>query len=479
MRVREEIVQSIFKQFPKAERRGIVSDRRRAIEFGKLPHIRIYEIEIEGPIYDEWPTPSRRALLGDEWETVVAAGKLTDAQLRKGLGAFASRAYRRPATDDEVERLVALVEARQASGADPIEAYADGLKAVLCSPNFLYLEQPNDQRTPAYALASRLSYFLWSSTPDQELLDLAASKKLLEPNILSTQVDRLLDDPKSDAFVDGFLGSWLALRDLGSMPPDREKFLDYYRFDLETAMRRETHLFARRLLDENLSVGNFLDADFAYVNRPLARLYGLKPPQGAEFALVSLEDRRRGGLLGQASVLTTTANGIDTSPVVRGVWLLENVLGTPPNPPPPDVEPLDPDSRGAKTIRDQLEKHRQVAACNDCHRKIDPIGFALENFDPIGRWRTSYGRNQKVDASGEMPNGKSFENVVGFKQVLLERREQFVHALTEKLLAYGTGRHARIADRPHVDGIVAACSSEGDGFRDLVRRVVLSDRFVR
>jgi hypothetical protein len=231
------------------------------------------------------------------------------------------------------------------------------------------------------------------------------------------------------------------------------------------------------LLDENLSLVNFLDSDFTYVNKPLARLYGLTPPAGSQFERVELSDRRRGGLLGQASVLTVTANGIDTSPVVRGVWLLENILGTPPSPPPPDVEPLDPDVRGASTIREQLKKHRSTASCYDCHRKIDPLGFALENFDPIGRWRETYGRQARIDASGELPSGQTFDDVAGFKSILLARRDQFAAALTAKLLAYATGRESEPSDRVHVQQIVTQLSQHGYGLRDLVHLVAASEPF--
>jgi hypothetical protein len=286
----------------------------------------------------------------------------------------------------------------------------------------------------------------------------------------------MLNDPKSDALVQGFLGSWLGLRELGSTPPDRSSFRDFYHYDLDSAMRQETFLFVRHLIDENLSIRNLLDSDFTFVNRPLAKHYGIEPPNGFEFQEVLLPDRRRGGLLGQASVLTLTANGIDTSPVVRGVWLLENLLGTPPSPPPPDVEPLDPDVRGATTIRDQLDKHRSNPSCYECHRKIDPLGFALENFDPIGRWRESYDRGAKIDASGELPGGKTFEDVEGLKAVLLDQLDQFASSVTKKLMAYAIGRHVEPTDRPHVDAIVIAT---GDDYRlrDMIVQVVLSEPF--
>jgi hypothetical protein len=327
-----------------------------------------------------------------------------------------------------------------------------------------------------------LSYFLWSSMPDQELLDLAGAGTLLEPEILEAQARRMLRDSRASGFVDGFLDRWLGLRDLGSMPPDRSKFGDYYRHDLQSAMHEETRLFSRHLLDENLSVALFLDADFTFANKALARHYGLTPPQGPGFARIPLNDRRRGGLLGQASVLTVTANGIDTSPVVRGVWLLENIFGTPPSPPPPDVEPLDPDIRGASTIREQLEKHRSVASCYDCHRKIDPPGFALENFDAIGAWRDRYAPTDDkpgrvIDAAGELADHRAFADVVELKSLLAGRLDQFARCLTEKLLTYSLGRTLTTADRPHVDRILSEAKSRGYGLKDLVLLVIQSEPF--
>lgn len=474
-------------QFPEDIPKGIVAARFNAIKHGKLPQIHIHEIEIEGPHYESWPTASQQTLLGEDWSRAVS-GKLSIAELRNHLERFLRRAYRRPVASDEVDRLMALVDARAKAGRNVLQAYGDGLKAVLCSPNFLYLDsstvsqsQPADQpvrKLNDYALASRLSYFLWSSMPDEVLFDLAEQGKLSDDEVLAVQVDRMLADPRSDAFINGFLDSWLTLRDLGSTPPDRGDFREFYHYHLGDAMRRETTLFTRHLIDQNLDLGNYLDSDFTFVNRALARMYGMPHEiEPGEFQRVDIDDPRRGGLLGQASVLTVTANGIDTSPVTRGVWLLENVLGTPPSPPPPDVEPLDPDTRGATTIRDQLQKHRQVSSCNDCHRKIDPIGFALENFDPIGRWRQRYDGKSEIDASGQLPSGDSFQDVVGFKQILSKKKPLFSRALAEKMLAYASGRQLEASDRPAVDKILEELESEGFGMRDLIHAVVQSEPF--
>jgi hypothetical protein len=267
------------------------------------------------------------------------------------------------------------------------------------------------------------------------------------------------------------------------MPPDRTTFRDYYADDLQAAMLRETRLFARDLIDRNASVLEFLDAEHSFLNRNLAKLYGIVDRVPAEdghvFRRVVLNNPNRGGLLGQGSVLTVTANGIETSPVTRGVWLMENFLGTAPPPPPDDVPPIDPDVRGAKSIRELLAKHRETPACYDCHRRIDPLGFALENFDPIGRWRTRYGRELEIDASGELPDGERFESVAGFKKQLLARSDTFVRALTNRLMTYACGRRMEALDRPEIDRVIERTRREGLGFRSLIEQVVLSDAFGR
>ncbi len=465
------------KQFPKRKRPGIVEARFNAIKYGKLPQIHIHEIEIKGPFFEQWPTPSQQVILGDDSEQILESGEISEQQIRARLTSIATAAYRQPADLDDIERVLAVVKQRRLSGRSSLDAFSDGLKTVLCAPKFLFLEQAESNRLTSTALASRLSYFLWSSKPDQQLLKLASQGELNKPDVLRKQVERMLNDEKSDAFVDGFLDAWLTMRDLGSSPPDRGQFRDYYHYDLGPSMRQETRLFTRHLIEENLSVLNFLDSNFTFADKRLARLYGIKPPKSDGFQRVSLNDRRRGGLLGQASVLTVTANGIDTSPVHRGVWVLENILGSPPSPPPPDVEPLDPDIRGTKSIREQLKKHRSSAVCNDCHRKIDPPGFALESFDPIGRWRDNYRRGVKVDASGILPNGMSFKDIEGLKNILVQQKDQFARALTGKMLSYAVGRGQDLADRPHIDRVLNAISKSDYGFHELITQVVLSEPF--
>ena len=462
--------------FPK-RLKGIVAVRRAAITAQKLPQIRIHEVEIRGPLYDEWPTAPQRTIFGQAWQQVSSGGEMSETQMRRQLAEFMRKAYRQPVAPEDVDRVMAVVRNRKSAGRSSVQAYCDGIKAVLASPKFIYLQPLERNRLAPYALASRLSYFLWSTMPDARLMELAESGRLNNDATLIREVDRMLADEKSDAFVSGFLDSWLDLRSLGAMPPDRGDFVEYYRHDLGRAMRTETRMFTRHLIAENLSISNFLDSDFTFANGALADLYGLKTRPESGFQLVALDDRRRGGLLGQGSVLTVTANGIDTSPVVRGVWLLDNLLGTPPSPPPPDIEPLDPDTRGATSIRDQLRKHRDVESCNECHRKIDPLGFALENFDPIGRWRSHYSQRVPIDSSGKLAGGDPFEDVAQFKQLLMKQQDLFAKAFTEKLLAYALGRHVDAADRPDVDTILRETKDDGYQLRDLIKEVVLSKPF--
>jgi hypothetical protein len=319
--------------------------------------------------------------------------------------------------------------------------------------------------------------------PDDALMKHASTGALLRDDVLLAETRRLLASPRSKAFVEGFLDSWLNLRSLGDMPPDRDAFGAYYWDDLQNAMKTETRMLMRHLLDENKSLHDFIDARYSFLNKPLARLYGMAdaiPSVGGHaFRKVELTDPKRGGLLGHGSILTVSANGIETSPVTRGVWMLENIFGTPPAPPPDDVPALDPDVRGAKTVRDLLTKHRESPACMSCHRSIDPPGFALENFDPIGRWRTKYPGGAPIDASGELTTGEKFADIAGLREALAKRKPAFTHFLTDRLLTYACGRKFDAADRPRIEAIANAVAQKGNGLRDLVELVVLSDAFRR
>ncbi len=474
-------------QWPKDDpyKGGIVEARRIVLQHGKMPHIRIHEVKVRGPLYEQWPPAHQELVFGKEG--------FREDRIRDILRNFADRAYRRPVTDEEIDRLMDVVETRRAEGHSPRQAAKDALKAALCSPAFLYLSEPghiegDETRLGAHDLASRLSYFLWSTMPDTELRGLADSGKLLEPGVLAAQLDRMLKSPRSEAFVTGFLDSWLNLRSLGDMPPDRDTFAVYYAKDLQNAMKRETQLFLRHLIEDDGPVTDFLDADYTFANKPLAEHYrlpvdGFAPEKAHEFRRVSLEkEPRRGGLLGMGSVLTVSANGIETSPVIRGVWLLENILGTPPPQPPDNVPPIDPDVRGTTSIRDRLTKHRESATCYDCHMKIDPPGFALENFDPIGGWRTHYpaGRKQgpKIDASGELASGEAFTDVTDFKKLMMDKRDLFTRMLTERLLTYAVGRRVEALDRPEIDRIVKVVGEHDYGMRTLLDEVVSSPIFL-
>lgn len=453
--------------------------RRIVLKYGQMPHIRIHEVRIRGPIIQAWPPASQRAVLGD--------APFTPARTREILESFARHACRGPVAKNEIDRLMALVEKRTSAGQSAYQALKDAMKAVLCSPAFLYLQgaELKSERLSAHALASRLSYFLWSTMPDTELSRAADSGELLKDEVLFAQTRRMLRSEKVQAFIEGFTDSWLNLRSLGDTPPDRTAFERYYKDDLQAAMKHETQLFTRHLLDENENIMRFLDAEYTFVNQPLANLYGLGPissyEQASQFHRVSLPDRHRGGLLGHASVLTVSANGVETSPVTRGVWLLNNILGTPPAPPPDNVPAIDPDVRGASTMREILSKHRSSAACNECHQKIDPLGFALENFDPIGAWRTHYllenKRGPTIDASGELPDGQFFRDVIGLKQILVTRQTHFTRMLTKKILSYACGRHMEVMDHPEVEQIQSSFIKSGGGFRDLMESVVKSTMF--
>ncbi len=462
------------------------------------PRILVSKIEMEGPHNDVWPPASHRVVFGDQPYRSGAAGEV--------LRNLATRAWRRPVTVEEVAPLVQLVKAGEKSGQLPEAAIQQGLKGILCSPEFLYREEKGATLS-SYEIATRLSYFLWASMPDERLMQRAAKGELNRPEVLREEAARLLTDARSDAFTDEFLNGWLALRKLGTMAPDVNRFSVYYRDDLESAMRTETRLYFRQLLHTNGSIDQFLDSDYAFINRNLAKLYGFDPKlvelaagqpveglrpedlvpdsdghaRSLGFARVKLTDARRGGLLGQASVLTLTANGVDTSPVIRGVWILENILGAPPAPPPPDVPTIEPDIRGAKTIRDQLEKHRASATCRSCHRQIDPPGFALENFDAIGHWRGHYQKDKvavPVDASGQF-GATEFKDVAGFKKALLEHREQFARCLVDKLLIHALGRELEVTDRPYVRQIVETSAANGYRLRDLVLLCAESEIFRR
>ena len=436
------------------------------------PQLRVFWMEVEGPLYDRWPLPGHERIFG---RTVSPEDPRYVAQT---LQKFTARAFRRPVTATDVQPFLALYHRLRQRGDTFQEAIKSSLQAVLCSPGFLYLKTqggPLDE----FAIANRLSYFLWSSMPDERLLELAAKGELHRGTVRAAQVTRLLQDPRCEAFVNNFTGQWLELDQLGSMPPDPKRFRHYYQGDLETAMREETRRFFSYLLQQNLDVARFLDADFTFLNQRLAEHYGIENVEGANFRRVQLDPSgHRGGVLGHASVLTLTSNGTVTSPVVRGVWILRNLMGEAPPPPPPGVAELEPDTRGATTVRQQLAKHRSNANCASCHQRIDPLGFSLEHFDPTGRWRQRYDRRRLIDTSGTLENGQQLNGSTDLKQLLLKDRNRFLRCLIEKLSVYATGTPITAGDRTRIDALVRAARQHNGQFQDLLRLLVASDRFI-
>lgn len=461
---------------------------------GEFPGVGFGPVEVTGPLFDQWPPASHQKLIGD---VDLKSGTLIDAE--RILREFIPRAFRRPATDAEIARYVALVKQRIATGRSFETSLKAGLVAVICSPNFLYLSETTavgSAEISDYELASRLSYFLWSSMPDTELLECARAQTLHLPKTLHVQVKRLLNDPRRDRFIADFTGQWLRLRQIDATTPDARVYAEFDEF-LKASMVAESEGFFRTLLQEDLSIRNFLDSDFAMLNARLARHYGIEGVQGVEIRKTMLpKDSVRGGALTQGAVLKVTANGTNTSPVVRGVWVLENFLGQTMPPPPPNVGGIEPDIRGATTIREQLDKHRSVESCDVCHRHIDPPGFALESFDPVGKFRQQYLKFYvepqfadkgwgkvitagNVDPSGELSTGDKFADVKDFKKLLLQKEDLFARCLTEKLTTYALGRELGFSDREAIDDILKKNAAEDRGLRSLVHAIVESPLFVR
>jgi len=479
-------VVTINKRYPKEFSTPVGSSgvgRSHILREGKLPHIRISEIVVQGPVSEPVGGAEEIAVFGKD-------GFQADRALDQLL-AFAAKAYRRPLQDADRASIRAMHEKRLAEKASPRQAALDTVKLILCSPSFLYLSEvtkEGDRRLQPHDLATRLAYALWATPPDESLSASAASRKLTSDAELKKQIDRLLGDKRVDGFVHGFLDSWLNLRDLGGMPPPRESNRAYYAEDLPASMKAEARLFFSDMLKENRPVSQFLHADYTFVDKKLAQLYDLPAQKTLRladgFQKVSLKgDKHRGGLLGMAAVLTVSANGVETSPVTRGAWVSENILGIKP-PPPPDVVPaIEPDVSGTTTIRERLAKHSTDRACAECHRKIDPLGFSLESFDPVGRWRITYpkpkkGAAPKIDTTGEFASGETYQDFAGFRDILHDKREeQFTRHLIRSLLAYSTGRLMEPADEFAIDRIQEKVKQQGLGLRSLVVECLTSDVF--
>ncbi len=466
--------------------------------------VAIQWVDVEGPLNPVWPPESHRRIFGDlpqdkaptynHPQRVEVVSKAPKADAERILRAFARRAFRREVTDDDVSPYLALVESKLAESRSFEQAVRVGLAAIMVSPDFLFLREAPG-KLDDFALASRLSYFLWSTMPDDELFALAEQHKLGQPEVLREQVERLLKSPKAKAFTENFVGQWLGLRDIDFTDPSHQLYPEYDDM-LRASMVRETELFFTEVLKNDLSLTNVIASDFSMLNGRLAKHYGIPDVYGWEFRKVPLPpDSHRGGVLTMASVLKVTANGTTTSPVTRGSWILDRLLGTPPPRPPENIAALEPDTRGATTIRSQLAKHRQIASCSSCHALIDPPGFALESFDVIGGWRDYYrstgngkevkvdGRRmpylqgQKIDPADVLPDGRSFRDIDEFKQLLLADKDQVARALTAKLLTYATGGAANSADQPEIDAIVDRIRAKHYGFRSLIHEVVASELF--
>jgi hypothetical protein len=470
------------------------------------PGLAVQYVEVEGPLHDAWPPASHRRLFGElpqktfgiynfrDRVEVVSDQPMVDAQ--RLLKEFLPRAFRRTVTDADVAPFIEIAKARLANKATFEEAMRAAFKGVLVSPEFVFLrERPG--KLDDFALACRLSYFLWSTMPDEELFALAEQGQLSQPERLREQVERMLQSPKAAAFTENFVGQWLGLREIDATEPSHVLYPEYDHL-LKVSMIRETELFFDEVLKENLSITNFVSADFSLLNGRLARHYGIAGPTGWEFQKIALPpESHRGGVLTMASVLKVTSNGTTTSPVLRGAWVLDRILGTPPAPPPPNVPIIDPDIRGATTIREQLAKHRSVESCGVCHRRIDPPGFALESFDCIGGWRDwyrvtgtggpvtvdgrrmSYHHGKDVDPSDAMEDGQKFANVDEFKQLLLQNEDQLARSLATKLVTYATGAAPRAADKLQIEGIVEKVRERNYGLRSLILEVVQSDLFTK
>jgi hypothetical protein len=503
------------------------------------PGVAVDWINVEGPLHDEWPPPSHKRLFGDlplvpfqklagdaakpkrtipqqlpgdaangpgrlVFGTVQTKSPLDDA--KQLLADFLPRALRRLVPSDEVDGYVAMVDARLKRG----DSFEDGMRSVyqliLCSPDFL-LRSENAGPLDDYAVANRLSYFLWNSMPDETLFDLAKEKKLRDPAVLRQQVDRMLGDPKSERFVADFLNQWLDLRELDLTSPDKTLYPEFTPI-LRDAIEREPQAFFREMLNRNAPAMAVVDSDFVTINQRLAEHYGVpNAAEGTRMRGVGIPaGSSRGGLLTTAAVLKVTANGTTTSPVKRGAWVMRKILGQPPKPPPPDIPAIEPDVRGATTIRELLSKHRDNAACSSCHSKMDPPGFALESFDVIGGKRSLYRATQgeaddlahlypghttpegmftiyhvghrkgpAVDPSGEIASGLAFQGIDDFKKLLIQNKRQIETNFARQLAVYATGAPIGFSDRKAIDQIV---ERSGGHVRNMIYELVTSELFL-
>ncbi len=453
------------------------------------PALLVDWLELEGPIHPAWPPASHRKVLGE----APATAKDETARARAVLTQFMTRAYRRPVQPAEVEAKVALFTRVRSMKPSFVEAIKTPLAAVLASPHFLFLVEPEPpaakpRRLNPYELASRLSYFLWSSMPDDTLFRLAASGDLAKPAVLAQQVDRMLADPKSEAFVKNFAGQWLGLRKVGANPPAKNLYPEYDRH-LEISIVRETEGFFAEILRHDLNARSLIKSDFVTINERLARFYGIPGVKGDAIRRVPAPPgSHRGGLVTQASIHSITSNGTRTSPVTRGVWILRTLLGSDPGLPVANVGEIAAKVPGIDkaTVRQRLQIHREAPACARCHDKIDPLGFALENFNAAGEWRDREGHGYQgrieandplIDASAKMPDGTVIQGVEGLQAQLLKQEDRFLDTLASQLTTYALGRELGFSDRPAVRGYVDRMKRSRYTLRSLIAAIVTSEPF--
>ena len=482
---------------------------------GGQPGVAFQWLEVEGPIAPEsWPPPSHRVLFDDFGADIQSTNPQEDSQ--RLLRRFIQIAAREPLPEDAILRFEQLILRQLEQGSRFPEAMLVGYKAFLCSSHFLYLREPvgrpfqavennwnasDGLERPSYAIAARLSHFLTNTRPDKTLMAIAAAGKLCNARTLRSETERLIDSPGFDRFVQNFTNYWLELRNIRRDEPDIRLYPEY-RFDdyLIESMQRETRTFFTAMIRDNLPSSVLIDADFVYANDRLARHYGLEPITGSQMQKVQLPERSPyGGLLTQAAILKVTANGTSTSPVIRGAWIMERLIGQRPPPPPASVPAVEPDIRGAKTIRELLALHAKSESCAGCHARFDPVGLALENFDILGSWRTryrgleageritgidraghdfAYAVTESVDASGQLLDGRRFQDIHELKAILTGNSRQLARNLLHQFTLYATGTPVRFADRAEIESMLDACEADGYRVRDLMHALVQSEIFV-
>ncbi len=458
------------------------------------PELMIDWFEIEGPLYDAWPPTSHTRILFESSQQKSDEARYA----REVLTRFMTKAFRRPVAASEIDSKLALFRAARAEKSF-VEAIRVPLIAVLTSPHFLYLVEtpaaqdaketkPSTSPLSDFELASRMSYFLWSTMPDAELIRLAEQRKLRDPKVRQQQVDRMLAAPRSAALVENFAGQWLGLRDVGANPPAADLYPQYDRH-LETSIVEESEQYFAEFLRHDLDARQMIRSDFVTINERLARFYGIPGVRGDEFRRVDVpEGVRRGGIVTQASILTTTSNGTRTSPVKRGTWILKTLLGIDPGLPVANAGEIAPKVPGIDkaTVRKRLEIHRELPQCARCHSKIDPLGFALENYNASGEWRDQEGfgykgrisrDDPKIDASSQMPDGTRIDGIEGLQTAMLAKEDLFLGCLASKLMTYGCGRELGLADQPAVKAAVDDMKKQGYTLQSLVRSIVVSEPF--